>query len=98
VHSSYDGKDALQKAAAYEPSLILLDLRMPYMDGLDFLRTYNLKQLHPDVKVIIFSNYDIQKDIDAAFGYGADRYILKAWASPKELLAVVEDTLAAPKE
>jgi len=97
VVSAYDGEDALQKAASQTPDLILLDLRMPHMDGLNFLRHYNLRELHPDVKVIVFSNYDIQQDIDEAYDQGADRYILKAWASPKELLKVVQDTLMAPK-
>jgi len=49
------------------------------------------------VRVIVFSNYDMQNEIDEAYGLGADRYILKAWASPKELLRVVKDTLEAPK-
>lgn len=97
VVSAYDGEDALHKAAQAKPELILLDLRMPHMDGLNFLRHYNLKQLHPDVKVIVFSNYDIQQDIDEAYDQGADRYILKAWASPKELLKVVSNTLTASK-
>lgn len=97
VVSAYDGEDALQKAGEAKPELILLDLRMPHMDGLNFLRHYDIKKLHPDVKVIVFSNYDIQQDIDEAYDRGADRYILKAWASPKELLKVVQDTLAAPK-
>lgn len=97
VVSAYDGEDALEKAAKTTPDLILLDLRMPHMDGLNFLRHYKVRELHPEVKVIVFSNYDIQQDIDEAYDQGADRYILKAWASPKELLKVVQDTLAAPK-
>jgi CheY-like chemotaxis protein len=97
VVSAYDGEDALQKAATQTPDLILLDLRMPHMDGLNFLRNYKVRERHPEVKVIVFSNYDIQQDIDEAYDQGADRYILKAWASPKELLKVVQDTLAAPK-
>lgn len=97
VVSAYDGEDALEKAAKTTPDLILLDLRMPHMDGLNFLRHYKVRELHPEVKVIVFSNYDIQQDIDEAYDQGADRYILKAWASPKELLKVVQDTLVAPK-
>jgi len=97
VFSASDGEDALAKAAQHTPDLILLDLRMPHMDGLNFLRHYDVKLQHPDVKVIVFSNYDIQQDIDEAYEKGADRYILKAWASPKKLLKVVGDTLAAPK-
>lgn len=97
VVSAYDGEDALEKAAGSTPDLILLDLRMPHMDGLNFLRHYKVREQHPDVKVIVFSNYDIQQDIDEAYDQGADRYILKAWASPKELLKIVHDTLATPK-
>ena len=97
VYSAYDGEDALEKAAAHEPDLILLDLRMPHMDGLNFLRHYELRIHHPKVRVVVFSNYDIQKDIDEAYNQGADRYILKAWASPKELLKIVADTLVVPK-
>lgn len=92
VHVAYDGEDALKVTKVIEPDLILLDLRMPHLDGVGFLRNYDLNK-HGDVKVIIFSNYDMQKEIDEAYKLGAHRYILKTWASPKELLQVVESTL-----
>lgn len=90
----FNGKEALQLSKTLEPDIILLDLRMPQMDGVEFLRRYKLKDEHPGVRVLIFSNYDMQKEIDEAFKLGADRYMLKAWASPKELLQVIEDTLS----
>ncbi|HSW98733.1 MAG TPA: response regulator [Candidatus Saccharimonadales bacterium] len=93
VHVAFDGQEALDVATQVEPDLILLDLRMPRMDGLEFLRHYKLLDEHPKVRVIVFSNYDMQKEIDEAYRLGAERYILKAWASPKELLQVVENTL-----
>jgi CheY-like chemotaxis protein len=97
VQVAYNGQEALDSAAEIEPTLILLDLRMPHMDGIEFLRNYKLQQEHPNVRVVVFSNYDMQKEIDDAYKLGADRYILKALASPKELIKIVDDTIAAPK-
>jgi len=97
VLSAMNGKEALKIVEEGDPALILLDLRMPYMDGVHFLQSYDPKHLHPTVKIIVFSNYDMQKEIEQAYKYGADRYILKAWASPKELLKIVQDALREPK-
>lgn len=92
VQAAYNGQEALDMAAKKEPDLILLDLRMPQMDGLEFLRQYDLKK-RPNVKVIIFSNYDIEDEIKDAYGLGAQRYVLKAWTSPRELENLVANTL-----
>jgi len=94
VTVAHNGKEALEIAETTPPQLILLDLRMPIMDGVEFLQKYNLQEEHPDVKVVVFSNYDMQDEIDDAYRLGADRYVLKAWASPKELLQIVKNTLA----
>jgi len=75
------------------PDMILLDLRMPVMDGVAFLQEFDLKDKHPGVKVVVFSNYDMQDEIDDAYRLGAERYVLKAWASPRELLQIVRDSL-----
>lgn len=97
VKSAYNGQEALEVAKGFEPDLILLDLRMPVMDGVGFLKEYSLADKHPNVRVIVFSNYDMQKEIDEAYRLGADRYVLKAWASPREILQLVENTLKENK-
>jgi CheY-like chemotaxis protein len=97
VQTAFDGEEALKIVADYEPDIIFLDLRMPTLDGIGFLRAYQPIANHKNVKIIIFSNYDMQQEIDEAYHLGADRYVLKAWASPKELIKIVEDTMAATK-
>jgi CheY-like chemotaxis protein len=91
TRTAFDGKEALRLVAEQEPDIIFLDLRMPVMDGIEFLKTYQPSKLHKHVKVIVFSNYDMQQEVDEAYDLGAERYVLKAWASPKELLKLVED-------
>lgn len=94
VDVASDGGEALDKTKTFKPDLILLDLRMPRVGGLEFLRRYDLVKEHPDVKVVVFSNLDTQQDIDEAYQLGARKYMLKAWASPRELIKLVEDVLA----
>lgn len=96
VKVAANGQEALELAATAQPQLIFLDLRMPVMDGLEFLRRYQPSN-HPGVKIIVFSNYHMQKEVDEAYSLGADRYVLKAWASPKELLRIVSDVLDEQK-
>jgi DNA-binding NarL/FixJ family response regulator len=91
--TAFDGREALKAVDEKPIDLILLDLRMPHMNGLEFLKVLHKKQINIP-KTIVFSNYDVQKDIDETYKYGATRYMLKAWASPKELVKVVEDTLS----
>jgi CheY-like chemotaxis protein len=95
VTVAHDGSEALELTKSLEPDLILLDLRMPKVNGIEFLELYRPLELHPDVKIIVFSNLDTQKEIDQAYSLGAQRYILKAWASPKELIKLVKDTLSS---
>jgi len=95
TRTAFNGEEALKLVKEDEPDIIFLDLRMPVLDGIGFLRAYKPKTDHPDVKIIVFSNYDMQQEVDEAYELGAERYVLKAWASPKELIKIVKDTVAA---
>lgn len=94
---AFDGDEALSVAENSNVDLILLDLRMPKVNGIEFLKAFDLKsQKNPPI-VIVFSNLDMQEEIDEAFELGATKYMLKAWASPKELVKLVKDNLAVKK-
>jgi CheY-like chemotaxis protein len=92
VDTSFDGAEALEKVGKNMPDIILLDLRMPNVDGLEFLRKFADVPNNRKAKVVIFSNFDEQEDIDKAFALGAVRYMLKAWVSPKELVKLIKET------
>lgn len=94
VATAFDGDAALELAKTFKPHLILLDLRMPKVGGITFLKRYQAPTKHPTVKIVVFSNLDTQKEIDEAYQLGAQRYMLKAWASPNELVKLVKETLA----
>ncbi len=91
VVTAADGRLGLYEAESRDFDIILLDMLMPNMDGKEFLRAYDNPN---DVPIIVFSNLDSKTEIDEAIELGATRYLLKSWASPKELIRVVRDVLA----
>lgn len=92
VDAALNGKDALEASERFQPDLILLDLLMPIMGGLEFLQHYNLDQ-HPDVKVLIFTNMENSPEVNEAYNLGATRCIIKSWTAPQSLSRVVDDVL-----
>jgi two-component system response regulator (stage 0 sporulation protein F) len=95
VFEASDGMSAVLEAERVHPDIILLDLLMPFMDGLAFLRKYDVRTTHTDVSVVIFSNSSAPNKVEEAMEMGAKRYLLKAIVSPKKLLKIVEEELAA---
>jgi len=92
VESAFDGQEALDKLTSFKPQLILLDLLMPIMGGLEFLKQFNLKN-HPDVKVLIFTNMENSPEVTEAYSLGAHRCIIKSWTAPHNLARVITDAL-----
>jgi len=92
VESAFDGQEALDKLVTFKPQLILLDLLMPIMGGLEFLKQFNLKT-HPDVKVLIFTNMENSPEVTEAYSLGAHRCIIKSWTAPHNLARVITDAL-----
>lgn len=91
VELAYDGEEALALIKKGSFDLILLDMNLPKMNGLEMLRELEIAKLQN--RVIVFSNQDNESDIEEAFRLGAKRYLLKSWASPQDLVKIVEEGL-----
>ncbi len=88
------GKEVFNKIKKDHYDLILLDLVLPEMSGLDVLK--ELKQsgkYDPQIKVIIFSNLNEKNDQDKAFALGADGFIPKSQFNPSQLVEEVRRML-----
>lgn len=94
VAAAVDGKDALRLAGESEPDLILLDMLMPKMNGIEFLRAYDIKGKHPNVKVIAFSNTEKPEYLSEAPKLGATKYMTKYSFTPKAMVGLIKETLA----
>jgi CheY-like chemotaxis protein len=66
-----------ETAACAPPDIILLDLRVPRMDGMEVLRAVKADQALQQIPVVVVSTSAVDKDITAAYRSGASRYLLK---------------------
>ena len=97
VVEAYDGQEALERLTEFEPDLILLDLLMPIMGGLEFLKKSRPIEQHQNTKVLIFTNMENSPEVTEAYKLGANRCIIKSWTAPHNLARVIDDTLKAKK-
>jgi two-component system, OmpR family, alkaline phosphatase synthesis response regulator PhoP len=89
IEEAYDGKQALEKARAVNPDLIILDLMMPEMDGLTVCKEIRKTS---NVPVIILTARDDDVDKIVGLEVGADDYVTKPF-NPRELVARVKAVL-----
>lgn len=93
VAHALNGFEALDQVKEFKPELILLDIRMPKMDGIEFLRQAELPKKYPLIKVILFSNMDQADQIEEAFALGIDKSVLKSSMAPSQLAALVTELI-----
>lgn len=88
VETAFGGQEALTKIQKLDPKpdVVLLDLVMPGVGGFEVLERVKKENLLPDSLVIILSNLGQKEDIDRGLGLGADGYIVKASATPTEVV------------
>ncbi|MDD7937719.1 response regulator transcription factor [Actinomycetospora lutea] len=87
VGEAGDGEEALRRVAELAPEVVLMDLRMPVLDGVGATR--RLRVEHPEVRVIALTTFDDDEDVFAALRAGAVGYLLKDVPSARLVEAVL---------
>jgi CheY-like chemotaxis protein len=95
VETAFNGQEALKKNKQFRPDIILLDLLMPIMGGLEFLKQFK-KDPSNKAKVLIFTNMENSPEVNEAYELGAHRCVIKSWAEPQNLNRLVSDALLTP--
>ena len=90
VGTAINGQDALDQIPKAKPDLVLMDLKMPIMNGV--MATRNIKRAFPAIMVLILTTYDDDEWLFDAIRSGADGYLLKD-TPPDELIDAIKGTL-----
>lgn len=86
VAEARDGAEALEMYEAHKPDVVLMDLRMPQMDGVDAIE--RIREAHPDARIVALTSYDGDADIYRALNAGAYGYLLKDMLGTELVVAV----------
>ena len=95
VRKAISGKLALLAASSHPPDLILLDIMMPYQNGKEVFKKIKQNEKLKDVPVVFLTNVSAQDDLEQELLDQADKYLIKAHFTPKE---VVEEVLPLIKK
>lgn len=94
VEGAGDGVEGLEKVKSFKPHLILLDLLMPKMDGMEMLQKLKADSETRDVPVVILTNLSDYEKISEALSLGAMDYLVKANYKLEDLLDKVRTVLS----
>jgi CheY-like chemotaxis protein len=90
VEAAENGQVALVRAAEFQPDIILLDMMMPVMGGLDFMRHWQSEGTK-DTEVIVFSNISAPAQMSEVLGLGACEYWVKSDYTPERATTSIHD-------
>ena len=94
VETAVDGEQGLEKSRTSKPTLILLDIMMPKMNGLQVLEKLKADPETKKIPVVILTNLAGQQDAEAALAKGAVKYIVKSEYEPKQIADMVKEIIA----
>ena len=84
---SADGQDGVDKALSLNPDLVIMDIGLPTIDGIEATR--KIKNANPDIKVLMYTSREEDDDVFDSFKAGADGYITKGATSEQTVAAVL---------
>jgi CheY-like chemotaxis protein len=90
VIEARDGTEALEKLEKEKPDLILLDIIMPRMDGLELLKKIKSRGDLKNIPVILLTNLSQKEEINFGLGLGANDYLIKSHFTPTEVLEKIK--------
>lgn len=93
VKIAENGIEGLSSAEAFQPDIILLDLKMPYMTGEEMLKKLRAEDWGKNIKVVILTNISKDEAPSSIRPLNVERYIVKAHSTPKQVLEVVNEIL-----
>jgi CheY-like chemotaxis protein len=93
VETAENGEEGLEKVRSYKPDIVLLDVMMPKMNGLEVLEKLKLDPETKSIPVIMLTNLAGQQDAETALSKGAVKYIVKSEHEPKEIADIVKQVL-----
>lgn len=91
--SAENGASGLELIAEVKPSIILLDLMMPVMNGPEMLAKLRAEEWASDIRVIVLTNISKDEAPPALRLLHVDRYVVKAYNTPAQVVAVVKEVL-----
>ena len=94
VDIAIDGLEGLEKSREVKPTLILLDIMMPRLNGLQVLEKLKLDPEMKKIPVVILTNLAGSRDAENAMLKGAVKYIVKSEYDPKQIVTMIKEILS----
>lgn len=96
VSTAFDGAEGLKKIREEKPTLVLLDIMMPKMHGLEVLEEAKRDPETKDIPIVLLTNLARgEEDINRGLELGAIAYLVKSQLRPSQVVAKVKELLAA---
>src|SRR5262245_15552472 len=97
VELALDGQAGLDLARTFEPDVIVLDLMLPKVPGVEFLKAIRAEPQFKDTPIVVFTNTYLSSKVQEAWKAGATKCLSKNNCTPKNVIEIVRSTLPPQK-